>query len=45
MIDANKSVVLGKGRVLEKDDHETDYNNAGTYKSIFDEGYSLNIEK
>jgi ABC-type multidrug transport system fused ATPase/permease subunit len=46
IIDADKIVVLEKGRVVEQGDHETVYDKAGTYKTIFDAmAHSLNIEK
>ena len=46
IIDADKIIVLEKGRVVEQGDHEAVYDKAGTYKSIFDAmAHSLNIEK
>ena len=46
IIDADNIIVLEKGRVVEQGDHETVYDKAGTYKSIFDAmAHSLNIEK
>ena len=46
IIDADKIIVMEKGRVVEQGDHETVYDKAGTYKSIFDAmAHSLNIEK
>jgi ABC-type multidrug transport system fused ATPase/permease subunit len=46
IIDADKIIVLEKGSVVEQGDHETVYDKAGTYKSIFDAmAHSLNIEK
>jgi ABC-type multidrug transport system fused ATPase/permease subunit len=46
IIDADKIIVMEKGRVAEQGDHETVYDNGGTYKKIFDAmAHSLNIEK
>ena len=46
IIDADKIIVLEKGRVVEQGTHETVYDKNGTYKKIFDAmAHSLNIEK
>ena len=46
IIDADKIIVMEKGRVVEQGDHEEVYDKAGTYKAIFDAmAHSLNIEK
>lgn len=46
IIDADKIIVMEKGRVVEQGDHESVYDKAGTYKKIFDAmAHSLNIEK
>ena len=46
IIDADKIIVMEKGKVVEQGDHETVYDKAGTYKKIFDAmAHSLNIEK
>jgi len=46
IIDADKIIVMEKGRVVEQGDHEAVYDKAGTYKAIFDAmAHSLNIEK
>jgi ABC-type multidrug transport system fused ATPase/permease subunit len=46
IIDADKIIVMEKGRVVEQGDHESVYDQAGTYKKIFDAmAHSLNIEK
>lgn len=46
IIDADKIIVMEKGRVVEQGDHETVYAKGGTYKQIFDAmAHSLNIEK
>lgn len=46
IIDADRIIVLEKGRVVEQGTHETVYDKNGAYKSIFDAmAHSLNIEK
>ena len=46
IIDADKIIVLEKGRVVEQGTHETVYDKNGAYKKIFDAmAHSLNIEK
>ena len=46
IIDADKIIVMEKGKVVEQGDHEAVYDKAGTYKKIFDAmAHSLNIEK
>jgi ABC-type multidrug transport system fused ATPase/permease subunit len=46
IIDADKIIVMEKGRVVEQGDHETVYERGGVYKQIFDAmAHSLNIEK
>ena len=46
IIDADKIIVLEKGRVVEQGTHEIVYDKNGAYKKIFDAmAHSLNIEK
>ena len=46
IIDADKIIVLEKGKVVEQGTHETVYDKQGAYKRIFDAmAHSLNIEK
>ena len=46
IIDADKIIVLEKGKVVEQGTHETVYDKNGAYKKIFDAmANSLNIEK
>ena len=46
IIDADKIIVMEKGRVVEQGDHESVYEKGGAYKQIFDAmAHSLNIEK
>ncbi len=46
IIDADKIIVMEKGRVVEQGEHEAVYDMGGTYKKIFDAmAHSLNIEK
>ena len=46
IIDADKIIVLEKGKVVEQGTHETVYDKNGAYKKIFDAmAHSLNIEK
>lgn len=46
IIDADRIIVLEKGKVVEQGTHETVYDKNGAYKSIFDAmAHSLNIEK
>jgi ABC-type multidrug transport system fused ATPase/permease subunit len=46
IIDADKIIVLEKGKVAEQGTHETVYDKDGAYKKIFDAmAHSLNIDK